>query len=105
MGHNVSDDGNGKTSDDLDDVGNGATGDDVHYDGDGTAYDDIDDDCNGATGNEVDDMATARICRRRQCTGAGIFTVIMIVALVMMVLLPSPMRRHLAVIEERRGLQ
>ena len=55
MGHNVSDDGNGKTSDDLDDVGNGATGDDVHYDGDGTAYDDIDDDCNGATGNEVDD--------------------------------------------------
>ena len=32
-------------------------------------------------------------------------TVVTIVALVMMVLLPSPMRRHLAVIEERRGLQ
>jgi hypothetical protein len=83
MDDNVSNDGNGTTGDDLDDDG-----------------DDIDDDCDGATGDEVHydgDLAKLsspsmrrRLHRRRDSVSA----------LVVVALLPSPMRRRLDVVDD-----
>ena len=87
------------TGDNLDDDGDGATGDDVDHDGNGAAYDDIDDDCDGAMGDKVDN----------NCDGAKLPLLPMrmrlcchhdsVVALVVMALLPSPMRRRLAIVD------
>jgi hypothetical protein len=97
---NVSDNGDGSTGDDLNDDGDGTTGGDVNHDGDGTAYDDIDDDCDGATGDKVDDdgdgaklslPSMRRGLRRRRDS---------VVALVVMALLTSPIRRRLAVVND-----
>ena len=45
-------------------------------------------------------MATAQICRCRQCAGAGIFAVVALIALDVKASLPSPMRRRLAVVDD-----
>jgi len=80
--------------------GDRATGNDLDHDGDGAAYDNIDDDCDGLPGDEVDvdgdgaklssPLMHRRLCRRRNG----------VVALVVMASLPSPMHRHLAVVDD-----
>ena len=98
---NVSDNGDGTTGNDLNDDGDGTTGDDADHDGDGAAYDDIDDDCDSATGDKVDEddgdgaklslPSMRRGLRRRRDS---------VVALVVMASLTSPIRRHLAVVND-----
>ena len=78
--------------------GDGATGDDLDRDGDGAAYDNIDDNCDGATGDKVNNDGNSvklllPLMRRHlhhRCDGVA--------ALIAMASLPSPMRRHLAVV-------
>jgi hypothetical protein len=78
----VSDDGDGTMGDDLGDDGN-----------------DIDDNCDGATGDEVDDDGDlAKLLpsmRRRHCRRHN-----SVAALVVMALLPSPMRMRLAAVND-----
>ena len=87
--------------------GNGATGDDLDHDGDGVVYDDIDDDSDGAAGDKVDDdgdevdddgddakLSSSSMCRHLCRRRDGVVT------LVVMASLPSPMRRHLAVVDD-----
>ena len=71
----------------------------VNHDGNGAAYDDIDDDCDGAMGNEVNNngngvkLSSQSMHRRLSHCCNSVF------ALIMMALLPSPMRWHLAVVD------
>jgi hypothetical protein len=70
----------------------------VDHDGNGIAYNDINDNCDGAMGKEVDDngngvkLSSPSMRRRLSRCCNSVF------ALVMMALLPSPMRRYLAVV-------
>ena len=92
--NNVSNDGDGTTGDDLDDNDNGD-----HY-GNGTAYGDINGNCNGAMDGEVNNDGNGaklslpsmrrRLCRHRDS----------VAALVVMTSLPSPIPRHLAVVDD-----
>jgi hypothetical protein len=96
-GKKVNNNGNGMMDNDLDNGGDGATGDVIDHDGHGATHDNIDDNCDGATGDKVDDDADgAKLLspskRRRLCHCHCV------VALIVMVLLSSPMLRHLVIV-------